>query len=206
MNHRLAILAIAGIAAALCGCKDDMADQPRFEPLEASTLFSDGMASRPIPDHTVARGHLRSDEHLYSGKIKGQPATSFPFPITNEWLQRGRQRYDIFCAVCHGATGDGNGMIVQRGFTRPPAFYPLAGRLEQEPRLHEREKFLLTAPVGHYFDVITNGWGAMYSYNDRVKPEDRWAVIMYIRALQLSQTATAADVPAEALKELEGSR
>lgn len=185
--HVLLVLAMATLAP---GCEDDMADQPRYEAYEASTLFADGQASRPIPEHTVARGHLRSNEHLYQGKVDGQPATNFPFPVSREWLERGRQRYDIFCAVCHGATGDGNGMIVQRGFTPPPSLH--IDRLRQ-------------APVGHYYDVISNGWGAMFSYNDRIKPEDRWAIIMYIRALQLSQTATIRDVPPDEMKKLEAT-
>ncbi len=187
------------------GCEDDMADQPRYEPFEASALFANGMASRPIPEHTVARGHLRSDEHLFRGKVNGQSAMTFPFPMSKDWLQRGRQRYDIFCAVCHGATGAGDGMIVQRGLTQPPAFYPLAAHEQQFPTLYAREQYLLTAPVGHYYDVITNGWGAMFSYNDRIRPEDRWAIIMYVKALQLSQTATLKDLPPDKQKELEAT-
>src|SRR5688572_24765339 len=172
-------------------CEDDMADQPRYEPLEPTAFFNDGLASRQVPEGTVARGHLRSDTHLFQGKVNGQPTTDFPFPVTKEWLTRGQHRYEIFCAVCHGSTGDGFGMIVQRGFVRPPALYPIPEHQTALPQLYAREQFLLTAPVGHYFDVITNGWGAMFSYNDRVKPEDRWAIIMYIRALQRSQYAQA---------------
>src|SRR5687768_13331135 len=146
------------------GCEDDMADQPRFEPLEASAFFNDGISSRQIPEATVARGHLRSDTHLFQGKVNGQLATEFPFPVTKEWLARGQQRYEIFCAVCHGSTGDGFGMIVQRGFVRPPAFYPVPEHQTALPQLYAREHWLMNeAPVGHYFDAITNGWGAMFS-------------------------------------------
>ena len=194
MTRRSALI-LAMILAGALGCEDDMADQPRYEPLEPSGFFDDGLSSRQIPDGTVARGHLRSDAHLYEGKVNGQIATEFPFPVTKEWLARGRERYEIFCAVCHGSTGDGYGMIVQRGFVRPPAFYPIPEHQTALPQLYEREQWLMTAaPVGHYFDVITNGWGAMFSYNDRVKPEDRWAIIMYIKALQRSQHAQASQL------------
>jgi mono/diheme cytochrome c family protein len=205
MRITLVICWSLGLVCFLVGCEDDMADQPRYDPYEASTLFADGQSSRPLPLNTVARGHLRADEHLYAGKVNGEPATTFPFPVSEQWLLRGQQRYGIFCAVCHGATGDGDGMIVQRGFTRPPAFYPVGAHAESVPQLHAREQYLLTAPVGHYFDVITNGWGAMFSYNDRIKPEDRWAIIMYIRALQMSQTAKIGDIPADERQRLEES-
>ncbi len=188
------------------GCEDDMADQPRYEPLEPSRFFADGLSSRQIPANTVARGHLRADPHLYEGKDNGKPATEFPFPVTAERLARGQQRYEIFCAVCHGALGDGNGMIVQRGFVRPPAFYPVPRHESEQPKLYAREQYLMTAPVGHFFDAITNGWGAMFSYNDRVNPEDRWAIIMYIRALQISQTGTLDDVPTERRASLDQPR
>jgi cytochrome c553 len=178
MSLRRPILVIALIAAG-CG-RDDMADQPRYKTLGKSEFFSDGQASRPIPPGTVARGQLRSDDLLFSGKIDGKDADVFPFAVNLDVISRGRERYNIYCAVCHGETGDGNGMIVQRGFTRPPSFH--IDRLR-------------AAPAGHYFDVITNGWGAMFSYNDRVKPEDRWAIAAYIRALQLSQYAEVADLP-----------
>ena len=189
MKARVIIIAL--VVGCALGCEDDMADQPRFEPLEPSAFFNDGISSRQIPEGTVARGHLRSDTHLYQGKVNGQTATEFPFPVTKEWLARGRQRYEIFCAVCHGSTGDGYGMIVQRGFVRPPAFFPVPAHQSALPQLFAREQWLMTAPAGHFFDVITNGWGAMFSYNDRVRPEDRWAIIMYIRALQRSQYVPA---------------
>lgn len=167
------------LVAAGCG-RDDMADQPRYDPLGQSEFFSNGMTSRPIPPGTVARGQMQADALLVTGKIDGKPAEAFPMAVDLQVIQRGRERYNIYCSVCHGETGDGNGMIVQRGFTRPPSFHI--------DRLRD-------APAGHYVDVITNGWGAMFSYNDRVKPHDRWAIAAYIRALQLSQHADAALLP-----------
>ena len=138
------------------------------------------MASRPLVAHTVARGHLDEDTVFYAGKIGTNLVATFPFAITREILQRGRERYDIYCALCHGRTGEGNGMIVQRGFPPPPSFHI--------DRLRE-------APVGHFFDVVTQGYGIMYSYAERIEPTDRWAIAAYIRALQLSRNATPADVP-----------
>lgn len=157
-----------------------MHDQPRYEPLEGSSFFADQRSARPLVEGTVPRGFLRTDEQLYTGKSGGQPVDTFPFPITKQVLERGRERYNIYCSVCHGRDGTGNGMIVQRGFTHPPSFH--IDRLRQ-------------APVGHFFNVMTNGIGAMYSYASRVRPEDRWAIAAYIRALQLSQNATLDDVP-----------
>jgi len=153
-------------------CRQQMADQPRYDPLEKSDFFADGQASRPLVEGTVARGELREDTELYTGKVGDQPTTNFPFPITKEIVERGRDRFNIYCAVCHDRLGTGNGMVVQRGFRRPPSYY--AERLRKEP-------------VGHYFDVITNGFGAMSGYAPQVKVRDRWAIIAYIRALQLSQ-------------------
>jgi len=136
----------------------------------------------------VALGNLRTDPLLYAGLENGQPAATFPFTITQTVLQQGQERYNIFCTPCHGYDGYGKGMIVQRGFSPPPSFH---------------QDRLRTAPVGHFFDVITNGYGAMYSYGDRIPPADRWAIIAYIRALQLSQDAKLADVPPEARPTLE---
>jgi hypothetical protein len=135
----------------------------------------------------VARGQLKLDEHLHTGKINGELATAFPFPVTKVVLLRGQERFNIFCSPCHGRVGDGQGMIVQRGFRQPQSFHI--------QRLRE-------SPPGYYFDVITNGFGAMYSYAARVPVEDRWAIAAYIRALQLSQNATWEDVPAEQQRQL----
>lgn len=173
----LTILCLAGMAN---GCRQDMHDQARFEPLEANAFFKDGMASRPMIPGTVPRGYLRNDDHFYTGKVDGELVATFPFPVTAEVLQHGRERYNIFCSPCHDKTGSGQGMIVQRGFRAPPSFH--IERLRQEP-------------IGHFFDVITHGLGAMYDYADRVPPRDRWAIIAYIRTLQLSQNASMADVP-----------
>jgi len=174
----------------LAGC-NDMDQQPKFKPLDPSPFFSDGRSARPPVADTVAQGDLRTDSLLYTGKIKGRDADIFPFPITADVLARGRERYDIYCSVCHGRVGDGQGMIVKRGFPAPPSYH--IDRLRQ-------------APVGHFFDVMTNGYGVMYSYNDRVSVKDRWAIIAYIRALQLSQNAALADVPADERAKLEENR
>lgn len=182
--------ALAALALAAPGCRSGMYDQPRYEPLEASAFFDDGLASRPIPEGTVARGQLEADRAFYTGKIDGQDLDDdrFPVEVDRALLLRGRERYAIFCSPCHGLTGDGGGMIVQRGFSRPPSLH--------DPRLRD-------APAGHYFDVITNGYGAMYSYASRVPPRDRWAITAYIRALQVSQAAPVADVPADRRGELD---
>lgn len=154
-----------------------MFNQPKYKPLQASTFFADGRASRPLPEDTVPFGGARPDELLMTGRINGLVADEFPFPVTAEVLDRGQQRYQIFCSVCHGATGYGNGMVVQRGFKAPPSFH--TDRLRQ-------------APAGHFVEVMTNGFGAMFDYRSRVSPEDRWAIVAYIRALQRSQGARVA--------------
>ena len=164
----------------LSGCRNDMHVQPRYNPLDSSDFFEDGRAARPEVPGTVARGQLRADHYFYAGKVNGVPVSAFPFPVTRVVLDRGRERYNIYCTPCHGYTGEGRGMIVQRGFPQPPSYH--TDRLRQ-------------APVGHLYDVITNGYGAMYSYAARISPEDRWAIVAYIRALQLSQHATVDDVP-----------
>jgi cytochrome c len=155
--------------------------QPRYNPYDPSAFFDDGRSVRPLVPGTVARGQLRLDELLYTGKINGKEADEFPFPITKGDLERGRDRYNIYCTPCHDFTGSGRGMIVLRGFPQPPSFH--MDRLRQ-------------APAGHFFDVMTNGLGVMYSYAARITPEDRWRIAAYIRALQLSQGATLGDVPA----------
>ncbi|HEU4342658.1 MAG TPA: cytochrome c [Candidatus Binatia bacterium] len=165
-----------------------MADQPRYDPLEASTFFKDGQSARPLPPGTVARGELRLDAHLYHGIADGVPAKSFPFPVTLPVLQRGQERFDIYCAPCHSRTGDGDGMIVRRGFTRPPSFH--------SERLRE-------LPPGHVFRVISDGLGAMPNYRHQITSHDRWAIAAYIRALQLSHNSSVADVPADKRAELE---
>ena len=182
------LFAIVAATALLAACRQDMHDAPRYEPLEESAFFADGRSSRVLLANTVARGQLREDEHLYTGKVGGQLATEFPMPVTDETMARGQERFNVFCSPCHGRTGEGNGMIVQRGFRQPPSFH---------------EDRLLNAPVGYYFDVMTNGFGAMQDYAAQVPVADRWAIAAYLRALQLSRRATPADVPAERRAELD---
>ena len=185
---RNALLVVVAGCAFLAACRQDMHDTPRYEPLEASTFFTDGRGSRTVVANTVARGTLRQDEHLYQGKIDGQLTDSFPMPVTAEVMARGRERFNVFCAPCHGRTGQGNGMVVQRGFRAPPSFH---------------EERLRTAPVGYFYDVQTNGFGAMSDYAAQVPVADRWAIAAFIRALQFSQRATVDDVPPARRAELD---
>ena len=185
----------------LAGCQQKMAKQPSHRPFEPSNFFADGQSARPQVFGTVAHGHLRTDVHLFTGKQMSNPDTvraaalvaigaakalavlavamadieyvdTFPFPITHEVMQRGRERYQIYCALCHDERGTGRGKIVERGYTRPPSYH--IDRLR-------------VAPVGYFFDIITRGYGSMPDYASQVSAEDRWAIIAYIRALQLSQ-------------------
>jgi mono/diheme cytochrome c family protein len=182
---------VAGVMALACGaaaCRQDMHDQPKGEPLEASAFFADGRVARPLLEGVIARGELELDPHLATGKVGGKLVDTFPFEIDAAALERGRQRYGIFCTPCHDAAGLGEGMIVQRGMKRPPSLH-----IE---RLRE-------APAGYFFDVMTNGFGAMYDVSDRIGVEDRWKIAAYVRALQLSQHASLDDVPAAERAELE---
>ncbi len=182
--------AVTLIAISATACRQDMHDQPKYTPLRQSDFFADGRASRPVPLGTVARGHLRDREAFYEGKIGGKPVDQIPFPLTREVLLRGQERFNIFCAPCHDRLGNGLGMAVRRGFRRPPTYH--TDRLRQ-------------LPVGEIFDVITNGFGAMPDYSAQVPPEDRWAIVAYLRVLQYSQNANIADVPPEARGELGGA-
>ena len=190
-QHSITILVISSvlIAIAATGCRQQMAEQPRYDPLEASQFFTDGQSARPLVENTVARGQLRGDEHFYTGGSGGALAKTFPFAITLGILQRGQERYGIYCSPCHSLTGDGDGMIPRRGFTRAASFHI--------PRLRE-------APPGYFFFVITQGMGAMPNYRNQIPPRDRWAITAYIRALQLSQNATVNDVPSEMRAKLTG--
>lgn len=186
VSPRLPIFLLLAIVLLAAGCRRDMQDQPKMKPFRSTSFFADGLSGRqPIPG-TIARGFLRENVEYYTGK-KSVPSGSpqagaenafaddidtFPFPITEDTVKRGRERYDIFCSVCHGLTGNGDGMIVRRGFRRAASF--------NDDRLRQ-------APVGHFFDAITNGWGAMPSYASQIPVQDRWAIIAYVRALQLSQ-------------------
>jgi Cytochrome C oxidase, cbb3-type, subunit III len=172
-----AMILFAGV---LTGCRQDMQDQPKFIPLRPSSFFADGRSERPLIEGTVARGHLDADTAFYTGKIDDKPVDAFPFPITRDVLERGQQRFNIYCSPCHDRLGYGNGMIVRRGYRHPPSLH--IDRLRQEP-------------VGYFFDVITNGFGAMPDYAAQIQPRDRWAIIAYERVLQFSQNASINDVP-----------
>ena len=174
--------------ACFAACRQDMHDAPRYEPLEASAFFASGGSARTLVPNTVPRGYLREDELLNTGKVAGEFANMFPMPVTADVMARGQERFNVFCSPCHGRTGVGNGMIVQRGFRQPPSFH--------EQRLRD-------APAGYFFDVMTNGFGAMQDYAAQVPVADRWAIAAYIRALQLSQGATVADVPADRRSDLD---
>jgi mono/diheme cytochrome c family protein len=176
----VAVLVAATVLTA--ACRQDMHDAPRYEPLERGAFFADGMASRPLVANTVSRGSLREDRHMYEGIVDGKPAETFPMPITDAVMRRGQDRFDVFCSPCHGKTGEGNGMVVQRGFRKPPSYH---------------EDRLRNAPVGYFFDVMTHGFGAMNDYSAQLPVADRWAVAAYVRALQLSQRASVDDVPAD---------
>lgn len=208
------------IALSMAACNQQMANQPKYIPLRPTSFFDDGKSARPLVEGTVPRGELRDDVLFYTGRLRASgiepslnqgatlpprmnpptPAaprpggqmtadysTVFPFPITQEVLERGRERFDIYCSVCHGRMGTGDGMIPQRGFRHPPSYH--TDRLR-------------SAPVGYFFDVISNGFGAMADYAAQVSPRDRWAIIAYIRALQLSQNATLANVPEKEYQKL----
>ena len=169
------------------GCRQDMHDQPKYTAYKASDFFADHRSARPLLEGTIAQGQLNDDELLHAGRVNGQPATVFPFAIDAVVMQRGRERYNIFCSPCHGLTGDGDGMVVQRGYRRPPSFH--IDRLRQ-------------APPGHLFDVMTNGFGAMPDYAAQVPVRDRWAITAYMRALQLSQHAAFAELSPQAQGQL----
>src|SRR6185369_13994181 len=177
----LGLTALSLALVTLAGCRQDMHNQPKYLPLRESDFYADRRSARPIVEGTVARGDLQQDSYYYTGKVNGLPGNEMPVPVTRELLDRGEERYNIYCSPCHSKLGDGNGMIVQRGFKQPPSYH--IDRLRQ-------------APIGHFFDVISNGFGAMSEYKAQVSVNDRWAIAAYIRALQLSQNATRADIPA----------
>jgi mono/diheme cytochrome c family protein len=178
-------------AAALVGCRQDMHQAPRYDPLERSPLFADQRSARPLIEGTVARGFLREDKAFYTGKrADGQFLDTIPVKVDRTLLLRGQDRYDVYCSPCHGKTGDGNGMIVQRGFKQPTSYH--TDRLRAQP-------------VGYFYDVVTNGFGAMQDYSAQVSPADRWAVAAYVRTLQFSRHATEADVAPDARGSLDGA-
>ena len=184
------VLAI-GALACLPACRRDMFDQPRIKPFGRNEFFADERAMRPTVPGTVARGRLEIDELLYKGTENGQLAERFPFPVTLDVLERGRDRFGIYCAICHGLDGSGKGMVVGHGYIQPASLH--AERLR-------------TAPVGHFFTVITEGFGAMADYSDRIEPRDRWAIVAYIRALQTSQYVPVDELPESVRTQLSSMR
>jgi mono/diheme cytochrome c family protein len=186
--RRHALLLVLAVALLAAACErtgpsfQKMGRQPKYDPYEPSDFFADGMSARPRIAGTVARGEISGNPFMDSGKIGGQDGDGFPMPVTAQVLNRGHERFNIYCSECHGRVGDGNGMIPSRGYRRPPSFHTEA---------------LRNAKTGHFFDVMTNGFGAMPPYAVQVPVADRWAIIAYIRALQLSQNGTMNDVPAE---------
>ncbi|MCC7008126.1 MAG: cytochrome c [Acidobacteria bacterium] len=172
----------------LAGCRQDMHDAPRYDPLEASAVLPQGASAQPLVDGTVARGELRADDLLETGRVNGQLATVFPFAIAASDLDRGEERFNIYCSPCHGRDGEGNGMVVQRGYRQAASLH--TDRLRQ-------------AQPGYLYEVIRNGFGVMPDYRAQITVDDRWRIVAYIRALQLSRNATPADVPASELATLD---
>jgi mono/diheme cytochrome c family protein len=186
---RLATAALVALGS--LACRQDMHDQPKYSALEAAPFFGDNSSARPPLAGTVARGELQDDGALHTGKVNDELVATFPFPITEGILARGQERFNIYCSPCHGRTGAGDGIVVQRGYTQPP---PL-----DAPRIRK-------APPGHFFDVITNGFGSMPDYAAQIKAADRWAIAAYVRALQTATSATIQDVPPAERDRLEGQR
>ena len=182
MRKGIAVAALTS-ALALAGCRQDMHNQPKFTPQRGTTFFADGRSARPQAENTVARGQLHEDSYFYTGLNNGEEGNAMPFPVTMPVLERGQERYNIYCTPCHSRVGNGYGMIVERGYSKAGNFH--TARLQ-------------AAPLGHFFNVMTNGYGSMPDYAAQLTPSDRWAVVAYIKALQLSQNATEADVPGDA--------
>ena len=193
LPHRFCLgLAALALAFSAAACRQDMHDQPKYIPLRPSEFFEDGRSARPLPEGTVARGHLNDDTALYTGKgPDGKPLDTFPFPVTKEVIVRGQERFNIYCTPCHDHTGYGNGMIVRRGYRHPPSYH--TDKIRQLAN-------------GFMFDVITNGFGAMPDLAAQIPARDRWAIVAYVRALQLSQNASINDVPPEARTQLGGGK
>ena len=175
----------------LSNCSQKMATQPAHKPFAKSEFFTNGQLARKPVEGTIPSGFTRTNQRIEPVENFDKTSNQLPFPLTEEVLQRGKDRFEINCAVCHGATGDGSGMIVRRGFSKPPTYH---------------DERLRNVPLGHFYDVITNGYGGMGSYATQVEPQDRWAIAAYIRALQVSQNANIADVPAEKRSELENGK
>jgi hypothetical protein len=187
MKNKPSLFAIAALCGlGLAGCENtlrqDMANQPRQNPLSPSDFFADGRSERPEVENTVVRGSIQ-DDSLFVPK----ESNAFPLPLTLELLQRGEQRYGIYCTPCHGIQGDGMGMVAMRGMKHPPSYH---------------QERLRNVPNGYLYDVVTNGFGAMYGYSAQIPPRDRWAIVAYLRALQLSRNAPAGQLPAELREKL----
>jgi hypothetical protein len=187
MKSKPSLIAIAALCAfGFAGCettlRQDMANQPRQNPLSPSAFFADGRSERPAVENTVARGSIQ-DDSLFVPK----DSNAFPLPLTEELLERGQQRYGIFCTPCHGIQGDGMGMVAVRGMKHPPSYH---------------QERLRNVPNGYLYDVVTNGFGAMYGYSSQIPPRDRWAIVAYLRALQLSRNAPVGQLPAELREKL----
>jgi mono/diheme cytochrome c family protein len=178
---------VLALAASAAGCRQDMHDQPKYKPFRGTDFFGDARSARPLLEDTVARGELRADPLYYTGKQGTMPVDVLPVAVTPALLRRGQERFGIYCTPCHGATGRGDGMVVQRGYRRPPSLH--IDRLRNEK-------------TGYFFDVITNGFGAMPDYAAQVPVADRWAIVAYVRALQLSENARLEDVPMDRRAEL----
>jgi len=186
---RVLVFLVLLLAAVTVACRQDMHDQPKYIPLRPTDFFADGRSARPLIEGTVARGHLDDDAGYYTAKgPDGKFVAEFPFPVTKEVIGRGQDRFNIYCAPCHDSLGTGNGRIVRRGFRHPPTYH--IDRLRQ-------------APAGYFYDVISKGFGAMPDYAAQIQPRDRWAIVAYIRALQLSQNASIDNIPADAKARLD---
>lgn len=173
-------LLLMGSVVFLAACRQDMHDQPKYRAYSYSSFWNDSRSMRPRVDNTIARGQLKIDSAVHRGRAGDQFVNEIPYKLTRDFVARGQQRYDIYCAPCHGGTGDGEGMVVQRGFKHPPTYH--------QDRLRNQ-------PVGYIYDVITNGYGSMISYASRIPVQDRWAIVAYVRALQLSQNTNVSEVP-----------
>jgi len=191
----IGLLLVASAALGLSGCRQDMQDQPKYKYLRPSEFFPDGRSARPLVENTVARGQMEEDSVFYTGMVQGphgpEPTTEIPIEVNREVIDRGQERFNIFCSPCHGQLGNGLGMIVQRGFKQPPSYH--IDRLRQ-------------APIGHFFDIMTNGYGAMWRYSPQIEPRDRWAIAAYIRVLQASQDSNVNDLTPEERSKLPGGQ
>ena len=185
------LIGASALLLTVAACRQDMHDQPKYRGLRGSDFFANGQSARPLLANTIARGHLNEDRLLMTGKDGANDTTVFPFPVTEQVMARGQERFNIYCSPCHGQTGMGDGMVVRRGFRHPPAF---------------SEERLRTAPIGHFYDVITNGLGVMPDYQTQVPVNDRWAIVAYVRALQLSAYAPLDAVPATDRGKLDENR